>query len=64
MRQQADPQPVFEAQYAFAHRRPRQTDAFSRRGKALCLRDVNKSVDVPHSFDYHRLSLDVQARGA
>ena len=50
------PNPIFEAQYAFAHRRPRQTDTFRRRGKALCLGDVNKSVNVPHSFDCHCLS--------
>ena len=54
--QQADAQPVFEAQYAFAHHRPRQTDAFRRRGKALCLGDVNKGVNVPHSFDCHCLT--------
>ena len=54
--QQADAQPVFEAQYAFAHRRPRQTDAFRRRGEALGLGDVNKGVDVPHSFDGHGLT--------
>jgi hypothetical protein len=54
--QQAYAKPILEPHDAFAHRRPRQTDSFRRRGKAIRLGDVNKGVNVPHSFDCHWLA--------
>jgi hypothetical protein len=54
--QQAYAKPILEPHDAFAHRRPRQTDTFRGRSKALCLGDVNKGVNIPHSFDCHWLA--------
>src|ERR1700727_2625840 len=51
---QANAKPIFEAKDAFAHRRPRQTDALSRRRKALGLGHVNEGVNVPDPLDCHR----------
>jgi hypothetical protein len=51
--QQAYAKPILEPHDTFAYRRPRQTDTFRRRGKAFCLGNVHKSMNVPHSFNCH-----------